>query len=382
VTLEAAPVNPKMLRWARQSAGYSIEEAAARLHVSTATVTKMETGEHPVTFGRVDDLSGLYKRPSVVFYLPDPPQEDETFPADFRSATRARTPSVILQVRRAKERRTTALEIATSIGEQPRLLGFECSTGEDPEVVGARLRKRLGFAEPADGWADDTTGYASLGTRKRAVENAGVLVFQAPGADFEEVSGLSMHFDRFPVVILRASDSTRRRSFTLFHELAHLGLRQGGLCDLHDDGVELFCNRVAAAAMMPAQSVEAAEAREGLTGQPTATQLGRLAATFGVSEQAMLLRLVGLGVVPLAVYMARRSSFVRKDREAPAASKGGTHYRNVLARNGDRYTHLVLEGYARGILTGHRAATYLGTSVTGLERVGEDLARKTLRAAS
>ena len=64
----------------------------------------------------------------------------------------------------------------------------------------------------------------------------------------------------FPVIAVNGSDFYRPRLFTLLHELAHLGLRDGGLCDLHEstsrfrdanDEIERFCNQVAAAVLMP-----------------------------------------------------------------------------------------------------------------------------------
>ena len=93
----------------------------------------------------------------------------------------------------------------------------------------------------------------------------------------------------------------------------------------------------------------------------------------------MMLRLVALDLVPLASYMARRSEWTKK--AAPNA-KGGTHYAVVLSRNGERYSRLVIDAYQRGILTGHRASTYMGTSIDGLDRIAEELAKKGLRRAS
>lgn len=371
-----------MLRWARESAGYSIEDAAERLKVAVSHVEKWERGEGAVTFGRLDDLCSLYKRPSAIFYLAAPPEEDSSLPTDFRADDHTRTPGMILQVRRAKERRAIALEIAEELREDPARFDFECTIDENPEDVGARLRKTLQVETPLDGWSNDTAGRSGLRARRLAAEASGVLVFQSPGAELEHVSGFSIHFDVFPVAVIRASDSARRRSFTLLHELAHLGLRQGGLCDLHDKGIELYCNEVSAASMMPPDDVEREVRREQVSANPSLEELERLARNFSVSAEAMMLRLVTLDVVPLKTYIARKRVFEKTAAEAQPQSSGGNHYQTVLARNGDRFARLVIDAYHRGFLTGHRASKYLATSVDGLDRIAEDIARRALRRAS
>lgn len=374
-----ASINPSMLRWARESAGYSIEDVAERLGVKPTTVASWEAGDAPVSFGRVDALCVFFRRPSAVLYLTDPPTEDETFPPDFRSEHADRTPGLIVQVRHAKERRDFALELASDLNEIPADFAFEANQNEDPDVVGARLREFLRVDEPTEGWGKDAQGYLALGARKFAAEEAGVLVFQAPNAEIGAASGLSIYFDTFPVAVLRASDNPRRRSFTLMHELAHLGLRGGGLCDLHDDGIELFCNRVAAAALMAPETVRLEMKRQSVSGTPSMSELRRLAQAFSVSEQAMMLRLVALGRAPLEDYLALHATFAMRGK---GVEGGGTHHQVVLSRVGEHFARIVLEAYYRGNITARRASTALGTNFANLETIAEAISKEEIRRAS
>ena len=376
---DGAPINPSMLRWARQSAGYTVEAVAKHVGVKVETVAKWEAGEVPITYGRVDALCAFFKRPSAILYLREPPTEDATLPPDFRAEHAGPTPGLILQVRRAKERRDLALELAADLAEVPVRFAFETTQDEDPESVGARLRELLVVEEPTEGWGRDAQGYQALAARKFAAEAAGVLVFQAPATEIGEASGFSIYFDPFPLAVLRASDNPRRRSFTLLHELAHLGLRGGGICDLHDDSVEFFCNRVAAAALMAPDAVRRELRRQNVSGTPNAGELLSLAKTFSVSEQAMMLRLVALQCVPLDAYLARHAQFAMRES---AAEGGGTHHVAMLSRVGEHFARLVLEAYYRGIITGHRASTSLGTNFANLEKIAEEINNKELRRAS
>ncbi len=80
------PVNPRVMRWARESVGIGRQEAADRLSVNVALVEAWEDGaEHP-TFASQRELSTFYRRPMAALLLTELPK-DPPAPADFRVAT-------------------------------------------------------------------------------------------------------------------------------------------------------------------------------------------------------------------------------------------------------------------------------------------------------
>ncbi|MFO8019055.1 MAG: hypothetical protein R6U96_10490 [Promethearchaeia archaeon] len=56
----SAFINPKVLKWARIKAGYSIEEAA-KSYVSPEKLRKAEKGEEHLTFKQFNLLNGIAK---------------------------------------------------------------------------------------------------------------------------------------------------------------------------------------------------------------------------------------------------------------------------------------------------------------------------------
>lgn len=86
-----------------------------------------------------------------------------------------------------------------------------------------------------------------------------VLVLQVQAISVLEMRGFSISGDVLPVVVLNGGDPPRGRIFTLMHEFAHVLLSAAGVCDVLPrrairapaDEVEVFCNRVAAAILMP-----------------------------------------------------------------------------------------------------------------------------------
>jgi transcriptional regulator with XRE-family HTH domain len=81
---QVAQINPRILSWARETAGLSPEEAAEKLGLtSTAKATaaeklrQLEGGLRPISQGMLQKASTTYRRPLVTFYLPQPPARGE-----------------------------------------------------------------------------------------------------------------------------------------------------------------------------------------------------------------------------------------------------------------------------------------------------------------
>ena len=73
---QVVAVQPKVLRWARSRAGYSVEDIAKQLKRDPAEIRAWETGESAPTYAQLEKLAyDLYKRPLALFFLPEPPQE-------------------------------------------------------------------------------------------------------------------------------------------------------------------------------------------------------------------------------------------------------------------------------------------------------------------
>ena len=86
-------VNPKFLVWARETAGLSLDEAAAKLRLAdTKSITavekliKYENGSRVVSQAVLDKFCNVYKKPLLTFYLETPPKRGN-YGEDFRKPT-------------------------------------------------------------------------------------------------------------------------------------------------------------------------------------------------------------------------------------------------------------------------------------------------------
>lgn len=369
--------NPKMLRWARTHAGVSTAQAAKRVKVNEAWVEEWES-EPPTkspTVRQARELAKLYNRSFLEFFRASPPilPEPELIP-DFRLFPRADDPSVIRELKDtqlwAEVQRLNALSLFAEIGEQPPSIPDDlfANTSMDYETVAANSRVAMGFP------IQDQVERVGRGRDqipielRRKIEALGVLTLRRTDIGSFRVRGFCIAVFPLPIIVV-GKETIPAQAFTLAHEFAHVLLKQSAISgpiprtggDESNRRVEKWCNLFASAFLMPRDVLERRFSRPV---KPLAEisdhDLHRLALYFGVSDHAMLVRLVQLNYVKENYYWDVKKP--QYDAQTPKDGGGppqyyGTRYRNM---QGDLYTGLVLEAWSMGRITGHHAAEYMG----------------------
>ena len=158
------------------------------------------------------------------------------------------------------------------------------------------------------------------------------------------------------LVLINSSQRALRQRFTLAHEIGHARFDRFTIVESLDrtDSTpeEKRANAFAVELLMPEAAV-----KKWIPSRPWGTDLdeiARLALHFGVSYEATLWKLHNAGLISdvprLLDLRTHVSSELRADLRA--AGDGTTHYP-------ERYTELVKEGVARGLVSRGRAAELL-----------------------
>lgn len=66
-------INPQVLIWAREEAGYKKEEIAGKLKIPTSRYIDWELGKEDIPLGYLKKIANYFKRQLAVFLLPAPP---------------------------------------------------------------------------------------------------------------------------------------------------------------------------------------------------------------------------------------------------------------------------------------------------------------------
>ena len=389
-----AHVTPGMLRWAREQAGCSLEQAGKSAGKDAAVVAAWESpesGQLP-TVRQAQRLARAYRVSFALFYLegPTPDLEYETVP-EFRRIdpdtgnVHPQSRQLRWMIRQAQERQAFAIELLEDFGEPPLSWVGSASLDDTPETLGGRIREELGVSDDApatndkemvlDWWVERVETLGALVSRYRPDGNRHWFV------EPSEARGLSLCHPLAPYIVLNSRDAPAARTFTLMHELAHLYYGRCGVDDIGDerlisDGdrvLERRCNQVAASVLMPSAQFR----REWRNlADDLADKVSRVADIFGVSRLSVAVRarsdVMGFISEEQLNGMRRRlDDEYREFRDSrPTGGDGGMAASvRVLKDLGHRYTRLVFGAYAEGRLSRLDMADTLGARISDIESI-------------
>jgi len=376
------PVNPAILRWAREGAGLSCEDVAGKLKlksITANTVSSWEIGEGSPSYAQLEKLAyEIYKRPLALFFFPEPPKE-ETPKQAFRTLPEQEiqrmSPQIRYLVRQAKAMQINLDELYDGVNPAQNQIARDLKYLPNASISGmvADVRKYLNV-QLADQfqWRNPESAFKAW---RKALENCGVFVFKEAFKD-NTFSGFCLYHDRFPIIYVNNSQPPTRQIFTLFHELAHLLLGTGGIDAplkdyvhyLHGDDkwIEVSCNSFAGAFLVPDEDFNLRI--KALSVDDNAMR--ELADIYCVSREVILRKLLDRNLINEHYYKNKVEQW--KKEASGKKGEGGNYYRTKRTYLGVRYLDLVFSRLYQKRINVEQVAEYLDVkvkNVPGMERM-------------
>lgn len=365
---QVSVVDPLTLKWARETCGKSVAEVSRKLDVAGTVVADWEAGASAPTLGQLQGLTIIYKRCLAALLLPAPPIESPP-PTEYRTLPELqRDPlgeDVYLGIRRARAVQSSFKELLPSLDDVRASHLPTTQLTDEPESLAEHMIEYLGVTRPRG------TSYHVLKERIRTVEAAGVLVLQL-GMPVEQSRAFSLADAVAPAIVLNSHDGPSPRSFSLFHEFAHLLLRRPGTCGKmrsftatgsDERATEAFCNQFAASLLVPRHEIGGDDLvrAHGPSPEWSDSELSRLATRFGVSRQVILRRLLSLCLTTHAFFTAKQQALEQQAARIKKKQGGGADSAGrAIRENGLSFTRLVLDAYHQEIVGPTGAAALLG----------------------
>ena len=359
------PVEPTLLRWARQRSGRD----AASLQKRFPRLAAWERGDTWPTLKQLGDFATFTRTPFGYFFLQEPPGEDLPI-ADFRTIRNdevARpSPDLLDTLYRCQQRQDWYRDEARGAGEPP--LDFIGSLNVTTSVVSAaaELRRVLDFdierRRQAATWTEALRHFIEQ------ADSLGILIMVSGVVgnnthrilDPEEFRGFTLADPLAPLIFINGADTKSAQMFTLAHELAHLWIGESGLSnavmtdvsgpsvmpDAPRHSVEAWCNEVAAQLLVPTSVIhEEFDRTKNIT-----DELKRLARRFKVSTLVVLRSIFDAGFLDENEFWSAYDEELARIKEI-AAPTGGNYYRNVGARASKRFSRALLTSTLEGRTT-------------------------------
>ncbi len=347
------PVQPGLLRWARERAGRSREDLSRRF----AKIEAWERGEVQPTFRQLEDFAKATHAPFGYLFLAEPPVESVPIP-DFRTGVAAQlgrpSPNLLDMVHLCQQRQNWYRDYARIAHQPAPAFVGSARVGDDVVGTAAVIRRALGL---------DLEERKRLGTWTDALRRfigqadaLGVLVMVSGVVgsnnrrrlDPEEFRGFALADPLAPLVFVNGADTKAAQMFTLAHEIAHIWLGQSAVSDARiraepDEETERWCNRVAAELLVPLEVLR----RELDVDAALEGEVSRLARRFKVSTLVVLRRLHDAGA------LSREELWTAYDDELArlrglSKGSGGNFYLTLGARVSKRFARALVESTLEG----------------------------------
>ena len=258
-------VNPNLLKWARETAGLTIEQAARKLAIRDSKKTtaigklnQLESGRTQPSDSVLRNMAKHYRRPLITFYLKEKPRPNRETP-DFRTLPNTARPESDYKVQALlrmifsrhalikvvlEDEETDDLDFVGSLsisnGREHVLkvllsiLGYSV---EDPPEQREREFKKLRDRTEAAGVFTMLQG--DLGSYHTDIEP-------------KDFRGFAISDALAPLIVINDNDAVKARTFTLLHELVHILIGQTGFSgDFNNSRTQQFCNDVASEYLLP-----------------------------------------------------------------------------------------------------------------------------------
>lgn len=380
-------INPKILKWARERANYSLEDIAAKFKKDIKVIENWESGEKSPTYTQLEKLAyELYKRPIALFFFPEPPEEaDER--QEFRTLPEFEienlSPDTLYIIRQAKAMQLSLKEINDDINPSDKKIFREIIINfqEDLSIATQKIRDYLGISlEKQFSWKDDDTAFKSW---RNTIEKSGIFIFKTSFKQ-KDISGFCLIDKEFPIIYLNNSMVQTRQIFTIFHELAHILLQTNGITKLNDTyinslqgdnrKIEIFCNRFAAEFLVPSTDLLKVVTIEQ---EIDDNFILSTASRYKVSREVVLRKLLDLNLVNQNEYERKIScwqqEYQKKSESTSKKSGGGNYYATQAAYLGDNYLKLVFGKYYKGKYGIDQLADYLNIKPKSVESLEQFL---------
>ena len=382
---DKAYITPKVLQWARESARMSLETAAAKVSIAPEKLIEWEDGSGQPTIKQAETLVKAYKRPFAIFFLPEAPR-DFTPLQDFRKKTAKPlgTASVFI-IREIQQKQAWIRDVFENNNESVLPFVGRFSIHDNPAKVANDILDTLQINK------NNYSVYGPINEWIDKAESRGIFISKTSfihtrlKLDSEEMQGFAIADSYAPFIFINSEDWNTSQFFTLVHELAHIWIAESGISneiepELKHKGnlhpIELFCNEVAANALMPIEEIKNLDSAVF----NSLNEVSKMSKKLGVSSFAFLFRALKLQIISIDKYRKLKiladsayKAFLQREDEKKAKQKkqerGPNPYLLRLNKNSRLFTQIVLDAFRGGFVEPTLASSLLNTRINKFSKL-------------
>lgn len=386
------PVNIDILKWARETAGLSTEQAAKAIGIGPARgrsasqrLESIEVGEEAPSRTILNAMSRIYRRPLLLFYLNQRPRAGDRG-QDFRTlpghAATPLDPNLDALIRDLRARQQMVRELLEEEDAPPLRFVGSAKMTDSPNKVASSIITTIGFnLDEYRGKPDTNRAFAYL---RNCIESAGVFVLLVgdlgshhTAFPVEEFRGFAIADNIAPFIVVNSHDAPVTRPFTALHELTHVWLGTTGVSSTESDSaIEIFCNKVTGEILLPELEMAGLRSVMSETFDTALEAITDFARERHVSRAMVAYKLYILNIIDLRTWRSFdvriRQDWINQQAQTKNVEKqrGGQNYYKARQHGlGKAIMGVVERSIGEGRLSPTKAGKILGVKVGNVNRL-------------
>lgn len=387
-------INPEILTWARETAGFTLEEASMKLKIQaikemspTERLISLEIGETVPSKSLLNKMASLYRRPLIVFYMEKPPrkanrgQDFRTLSGDHSDFSNGLVDALIRDIKTRQSILRSALEDEDEI-KQLSFVG-SMKTDDGIEKIAQSIIETINFS--LDKFRIQSTQDEAFKYVRNLVENQGIFVLLIgdlgnyhSSINLDLFRGFSISDNLAPFIVINDKDSHAAWVFTLFHELTHIWLGHTGISGYDSEQkIEKFCNQVASEILLPNDDPFFKKFNQISVLEDQIVEISKFAKSKNISSSMVAYKLFILGSINQINWKKLSNEFRNlwlenkaKEKETNRSNSGGPSYyiirRSRLGENLISQVHQLLRS---GTLSSVKAGKVLGVNPKNIQNL-------------
>ncbi|MDZ7859774.1 MAG: XRE family transcriptional regulator [Candidatus Krumholzibacteriota bacterium] len=391
-------VNPNILKWARETAGLSLQEAVDKIGLNGARgvsavdrLINYELGDDEPSRPLLLRMAKRYHRPLLTFYMPYIPLKGDrgidfrTLPEEYTEFDNA---NLDVLIRDVEARQSIVRALIEDEDEVEPLFFVGSSDIEDGiDSLISSIYEIINITK--DDYRLERNQREAFKLLRRKVEEAGVYVLLISNLgsyhttmDVGLFRGYSIADDLAPFIIINDQDAKSAWSFSLLHELVHICLGQTGISnDIAYTQIEKFCNDVAGKFLLSDEELDVLSINDSSDFEESLEMISDFSSEINISSTMVSYRLYRKGAISYKYWDHLRIKFrelwieKKKSRQKYSRDQDGSPSYYVLQkhRTGSALITSINNWMNAGLITTTKAGKVLGVKPKNVQKLIESV---------
>jgi len=358
-------VNPEIMKWAIETMNIPEDEIIKKLKINKDVLNDWLMNKDKPTYVQLQKFSKLAGMSPLIFlYDKIPEEEPNKIFRNYNGNNNKKSYKTLKTIKHVEFLQNIAGELYDNLNKNKEADIEEYNIKYKPEDIAEIERKKFSNFSGQKKFRDK---YDALNKFRNEIENNNIIVMQFP---FSDIRGFSLINKKPFFIVLNSKNNPESRIFTLFHEYAHLLLREGELnnYNINNDEIERWCDNFSSYFLISDDIINDYYSKFNGSIYKIAHKISN---QYKLSYSMIFYRFYKLGYIGEIEYKEYIENLKNIENNKNIDNKkSGENYINKIKHNyGNKFINLVFENYENNEITLNDALTYLNIKLDSMNKL-------------